>query len=126
MRRTIKVHIFAVYESIKSKENEASNYEGLLKNIEQSQESSKRLKEVNSRIENLKNKKTQARARIKEDYSIYLLDDIWILMGFADIAEEYSKKVGKVEKLRRDLNQQYLESSLQDKLLKKLQTDFTP
>ena len=113
-------------DEIICKEQVVSDFEKLLLSIEKSQESSKELKDVNSRIATLTDKKYQARANIKEDYSIYLLDDIWILMGFEDIAEEYSKKVGKVEKLRRDLNQQYLESSLQDKLLKKLQTDFTP
>lgn len=116
----------SIESEITSKENEASNYEGLLKNYEQSQESSERLKEVNSRIETLTNKRAQARAKIKEDYSIYLLDELWILMGFEDIAEEYSDKVSKFDKLRREQEKQYIASSSQDQLIKKLQTDFTP
>ena len=75
----------------KNKENEAVNFDSLLKSIEQSKEASKLLIAVNRRIETLSQKRSQLQGRIDENYTINLLDDMWILMGFADIAEEYSQ-----------------------------------
>ena len=75
---------------IKNKENEAVNFDSLLKSIEQSKEASKLLIAVNRRIETLSQKRAQTQARIDENYTINLLDNMWILMGFGDIAEEYN------------------------------------
>jgi len=91
------------------KENEAENYDKLLKNIEQSQESSKLLVSVNSRIENLKNKRSETVARIKDSYSRDLLENMWVLMGFDDIADEYSYKMYSLEKKFRGIERPQLE-----------------
>lgn len=115
-----------IEREIKLKENEAVNFENLLKNIEQSQESSKLLVSVNNRIENLKKKRSETVARIKEDYTINLLDDMWVLMGFGSIAEEYSNKVSEMDKKRRKLEKDYLMTASAEKVIKKLQTDFVP
>lgn len=115
-----------IEREIKLKETEAVNFENLLKNIEQSQESSKLLVSVNNRIENLKKKRSETVARIKEDYTINLLDDMWVLMGFGSIAEEYSNKVSEMDKKRRKLEKDYLMTASAEKVIKKLQTDFVP
>lgn len=114
---------------IKNKENEAVNFDGLLKSIEQSKEASKLLINVNRRIETLSQKRSQTQARIDENYTISLLDNMWILMGFGDIAEEYSSKVNEIDLKRRKLEQDYLLTAGADKVLKKMQsmkTDFVP
>lgn len=116
-------------KEIKNKENEASNFEELLKNIEQSREASESIKDVNRRLNALEAKRIQIMSRIKEDYTISLLDDMWILMGFEDIAEEYSSKVNQADLTRRRLEQDYILTVGADKMLKKLQamkTDFVP
>lgn len=115
-----------IEKEIKSKENEAVNFESLLKSIEQSKEASNLLIAVNRRIDTLSQKRSQTQARIDENYTINLLDDMWILMGFGDIAEEYSSKVNEVDKLRRKLEQNYLFTAGQEKAIKKMQTDFVP
>lgn len=118
-----------IEREIKVKEDDSANFEGLLRSIEQSQESSKLLKSVNSRIENLKNKRRETNARINEDYTISLLDQKWILMGFGDIAKEYSSKVSKIDRERRKIEQDHLVTAGADKIMKKLQkmnTDFVP
>lgn len=115
-----------IEREIKLKENEAVNFENLLKNIEQSQESSKLLVSVNNRIENLKKKRSETVARIKEDYTINLLDDMWVLMGFGSVAEEYSTKVSEMDKKRRKLEKDYLMTVSAEKVIKKMQTDFVP
>lgn len=115
-----------IEREIKIKENEAVNFEGLLKNIEQSKEASKLLIAVNRRIESLSQKRSETAARIRENYTINLLDDMWILMGFDSIAEEYSSKVSAVDKKRRKLEKDYLLTVGAEKVIKKMQTDFTP
>jgi len=115
-----------IEREIKIKENEAVNFENLLKNIEQSQESSKLLVSVNNRIENLKKKRSETVARIKEDYTINLLDDLWVLMGFGRVADEYSNKVSEMDKKRRKLEKDYLMTVGAEKVIKKMQTDFVP
>lgn len=118
-----------IEKDIKIKSNEASNFDELLKNIEQSRESSELLKDVNNRIANLEAKRATAKGRIREDYTISLLDDMWILMGFENIAEEYSSKVNQADLTRRRLEQDYILTVGADKMLKKMQSmksDFVP
>lgn len=115
-----------IEKEIANKEDEASNFEGLLKSIEQSKEASKLLIMVNRRIENLTKKRADVQDSIKEDYTKNLLDDMWILMGFGDIAEEYSQKVNEVDMKRRKLEQNYLVTAGAEKAIKKMQTDFVP
>ena len=115
-----------IEREIKTKESEATNFEDLLKNLEKSKEASNILVAVNRRIKNLQDKRAQTQFRIKEDYTINLLDEMWILMGFANIAEEYSTIVSDVDKKRRKLEQEYLLTAGAEKIIKKMQTDFTP
>ena len=129
LNNTIQFETSALHDieqEIKNKENEAVNFNSLLKSIEQSKEASKLLIAVNRRIEVLSQKRAQIQARIDEDYTINLLDDMWILMGFADIAEEYSNKVSEMDKQRRRLEQNYVYTIGQEKAIKKMQTDFVP
>ena len=115
-----------IEREIRNKENEAVNFESLLKSIEQSKESSKLLIAVNRRIQTLSEKRSQTQARINENYTINLLDNMWILMGFSDIAEEYSSKVNDIDKKRRKLEKDYLVAASAEKVIKKMQTDFVP
>ena len=118
-----------IEREIKNKENEAVNFDGLLKSIEQSKEASNLLINVNRRIETLSQKRSQTQAKIEENYTISLLDNMWILMGFGDIAEEYSSKVNEIDLKRRKLEHDYLLTAGADKVLKKMQSmkkDFVP
>lgn len=129
LRRTIEQEtgmLDDIEKEIGRKEDEASNFSNLLKSIEQSKEASKLLIMVNRRIETLSKKRAQTQALIKEEYTTSLLDDMWILMGFGDIAEEYSKKVNDVDLKRRKLGKAYLLSAGAEKAIKKMQTDFVP
>ena len=116
-----------IESEISTKENEAINFNSLLKSIEQSKEASKLLVAVNRRIETLEKKRAETRARIDENYTVKLLDDFWVLLGFAPIAEEYSSKISKIDQKSRSLLQNYLMSAGAEKLIKKMQkTDFVP
>jgi DNA sulfur modification protein DndD len=115
-----------IEREIKMKEDEAGNFDSLLKNIEQSKEASKLMKAVNSRIESLSQKRAETVARIKENYTISLLDDMWILMGFKDVADAYSAQISEVDKLSRKMEQDYLVTEGQKRAIKKMKTDFVP
>ena len=111
LNRTIEKERAALAEiesEIHLKENEAVNFDYLLKGIEQGNEASKLLVSVNKRIEYLSQKRSETEARINENYSRYLLEDMWILMGFEKIADEFSYKVYKIGRERRRLEQTIL------------------
>lgn len=130
LKRTIQqetTYLNEIDREIKSKETEAVNFDGLLKSIEQSKEASKLLIAINRRIDTLLQKRSQTNALIKEDYTINLLDNMWILLGFESIAEEYSSKVSAFDQKRRKLEQQYLLTAGADKVIKQMQkSDFVP
>ena len=71
-----------IEREIEIKENEVTSFDNLLRSIEQDNESAKLLMAVNRRIESLSKKRAETAARIKEYYSINLLQDMWVLMGF--------------------------------------------
>lgn len=114
-----------IEKEIGIKENEAENFDRLLKNIEQSQEASKLLVSVNSRIENLQKLRSETVARIKENYTINLLDDMWVLLGFENTADEYSTKINELMKERRRLENQYLVTTGEEKAIKAIQKGIT-
>lgn len=115
-----------IEREIHQKANEATNFESLLKNIEKSKEASQLLKAVNRRIQKLTDKRDSTRGLIREDYTINLLDDLWVLMGFGDIAEEYSNKIHGLIDKRQQLNDEYLLQLGAEKYKEKIKTDFIP
>jgi len=116
-----------IERELKIKENEVRTNESLLRNIEQSKESSKLLAAVNRRINSLIDKRAEKAKYIKEDYTINLFDDMWILMGFDKIAEEYSTKISEIDKTRRKLERDYYATAGAERVIKKAQlTNFVP
>lgn len=129
LNRRIELENATLHEietEIAEKENTVEDCDNLLQSIKQSEEASKMLVTINRRIEMLTTKRDQARSKIRENYTIDLLDNMWILMGFGDIAEEYSAKVNDYDKKRRKIEKDYLIAQSADKVIKKMQTNFTP
>lgn len=114
-----------IEREIRIKETEAVNFESLLKDIEKSKEASKLLQAVNRRIENLKQKRAEKAALIKEEYTKYLLDEMWILMGFINIADEYSIKTNRIMNTRKELENEYLITAGVEKAIKAAERGFT-
>lgn len=117
--------IYDIEREIREKENESVNFDKLLKDIEQSKEASQLLISVNRRIANLEEKRDEVKVRIKENYTIDLLDKMWILMGFEDIANEYSNKVNEFDRKRRKLENDYMQSVGAEKLIQKIQKEHS-
>ncbi len=86
---------------LENKLSEATNFQKLLEDIENNKEASSELVDINNRLENLKRTKEGLKKSINENYTFRLLDDMWILMGFLPIAEEYKNLVAKLDKEQR-------------------------
>ena len=87
--------------------NEANNYKSLLDNIEQSRGASELLVNTNKRIESLIAERNELISKVKENYTFRLLDDMWILLGFQPIAQEFSKLVSDIDIRRRKEQSKY-------------------
>ena len=82
-----------IEQEIRIKQNEAVNFEELLRKIELGGEPSKSIVAVNKRIENLSQKRAATSTRVRENYTRNLLEEMWVLVGFDTIAKEFSAKV---------------------------------
>lgn len=118
--------IAGIERELRQKEKEVSDISGLLKSLEQSKESSKLLKAVKRRIEVLTEKRAKKQALIKENYSTDLLDNLWILLGFAPIAEEYNQKVATADKMRRKIEKDYILTKGAEKVIEGMKSNFVP
>ena len=92
---------------LQNKKNEAINFQTLLEEIEKNKEASSLLVDTNSRLESLISQKLQAQKELNENYTFRLLDDMWILMGYESIAEEYRDLVGSLDKEQRKQQSKY-------------------
>ena len=83
---------------LRNKRDEAINFQTLLEDLEKNKEASSLLVDTNSRLASLKAQKEQIQRDLNENYTFRLLDDMWILMGYESIAEEYRDLVGRLDK----------------------------
>ena len=103
-----KAVIEDVENEIKIRQDEAANIESQLNAIEENFEPIRLFSSINERIKNLYEKRNRIQNQIKEDYSRILLEDMWILMGFGGIANDFTSKVYSISKTRRKIESDYL------------------
>lgn len=109
---------------LKVKQTEAANFQSLLENLEQNKEASSLLHSTNDRLATLKEQLKQVQGEIKEEYNFRLLDEMWILMGFLPIAEEFRQIVAKLEKSKRGQQSKYDQEIGAKKLAKTIQQEL--
>ena len=88
-------------QRLKTNRENANNYAIKLDELENSKEASTLLKGINQRLKSLNEKRSKAEGFINENYTISLLDDMWILCGFSSIFEEFQGKVSVFSKEKR-------------------------
>lgn len=88
-------------QRLKTNRENATNYSIKLDELENSKEASTLLKGINERLKSLNEKRAIAEGFINENYTINLLDDMWILCGFSSIFEEFQEKVSSFSKEKR-------------------------
>ncbi len=109
---------------LKQKLTDAVNFQRLLEELEKNKEASKDLVDLNGRLETLKAAKDQIQRSINENYTFRLLDEMWILMGFEPIANEYREFVGKLDQEQRRQQSKYDQEVGKKKIVARIQKEL--
>lgn len=112
-------------KAYQNKKEEALNFQTLLEELEKNKEASSLLVDTNSRLENLIAQKLQAQKELNENYTFRLLDDMWVLMGFEPIAEEYRDLVGRLDKEQRKQQSKYDQEVGAKKVIAQINRDLS-
>lgn len=92
---------------LKIKQKDAADSTAYLDDLEKNKESSEQLKAINGKLTNLYSERDRLYRLVKENYTIRLLDDYWILLGYEPIAREFSKKVASYDKAKRKMENDF-------------------
>jgi DNA sulfur modification protein DndD len=88
---------------LKNNHTNATNYSTKLDDLESSKDACEQLKQINERLKSLSEKKTKTESFINEDYTIKLLDEMWILCGFSTVFKGFLEKTNAFSKEKRKL-----------------------
>lgn len=115
-----------VRQRLRSNRENATNYSSKLNEIENSKEASELLRAINERLKSLREKKSKMESLINEDYSIKLLDDMWVLCGYSSIFEEFQQKVSVFSKAKRKLEKEEYKLKGKQELAKEIAEGIIP
>jgi DNA sulfur modification protein DndD len=99
----LRKELFHVKQRLESNRKAQEIYSGKLTEIENSKEASELLTDINKRLSFSIGKKNKAENCVREDYSTQLLDEEWILCGYAKVFEGFQQKVSEFSKSKRKL-----------------------
>ncbi|MCW2260112.1 MULTISPECIES: AAA family ATPase [Sphingobacterium] len=102
----VRKELSDIRKRLRSNRENSANYSSKLSELENSKEASSLLKDINDRLKAFKDKKYQNDRHINEDYSIKLLDDMWILCDFSSTFNEFQEKVSIFSKEKRRLERE--------------------
>ncbi len=105
----VKRRISDIQSDIKQQESNSNLYGKKIEDIEQYKETGEKYNEIKKRITVLSEKLSKTRSLIKEGYNINLLDELWILIAFPDVLNEYRQKISIFGKEKRKLDKEYIE-----------------
>ena len=115
-----------IRQKLKNNRENATNYSSKLIEIENSKEASELLRGINDRLKSLREKKNNAEKNIDEEYSIKLLDELWILSGYSSFFEEYQEKISVFSKEKRKLEREEDKSKGKQELAKEIAEGIIP
>lgn len=104
---SINRNIAILEQDLKEEKKKVTDYTTQINNLAEKKDAIELMKDIREKLETLKKKRTEANSRIRDNYSIKLLDDLWILCGMKPILETFSEKVGKFSKDRRKAESTY-------------------
>lgn len=123
---TLRRNLTNVRQRLRSNRENATNYTTKLNDIENSKEASELLRDVNNRLKSLREKKNQSEKLINEEYTIMLLDELWILSGFSSIFDEFQRKVSLFSKEKRKLEREEDKLKGKQELVKEIAAGIIP
>ena len=103
----LQIEIGGYKGELQIKQKDAADSTAYLEDLEKNKESSEQLRAINGKLNGLYEKRNELYRMVKENYSIRLLDELWILMGFEPIAQEFSQKVANYDKAKRKLENEF-------------------
>lgn len=99
---------------LKSKQQRRSDYvvtrnecEEFIKAIEENKETVDLIHNIEEKISSMKIERENKASQLDENYSIKLLDNLWILYGFSPILEEFSDKMQRLSEAKQKELQEY-------------------
>lgn len=104
---SINRNIAILEQDLKDEKKKVTDYTTQINNLAEKKDAIELMKDIREKLETLKKKRLEANSRIRDNYSIKLLDDLWILCGMKPILEKFSEKVGKFSKDRRKAESTY-------------------
>jgi DNA sulfur modification protein DndD len=99
----LRNYLHNVRTELKNNRVNATNYSTKLDDLESSKETCEQLKQINERLKSLNEKKAKTENFVNEDYTVKLLDEMWILCGFSTIFKEFQEKTNTFSKEKRKL-----------------------
>lgn len=94
-------------DELKIKQKDAADSTAYLDDLEKNKESSEQLKAINGKLSTLYTERDRLYRLVKENYTIRLLDDYWILMGYEPLAREFSQKIASYDKAKRKMENEF-------------------
>lgn len=122
----LRKKLFDIRQRLKNNRENATNYSTKLDEIENSKEASELLKSINARLKSLRDKKAQIEGHINEDYTIKLLDEMWILCGFSSVFEDFQEKVHHFSKTKRLIEREEDKKKGKQELAKEIAEGIIP
>ena len=111
---------------LRNNRTNATNYSTKLDDLESSKEACEQLKQINERLKSLNEKKTRTESFVNEDYTIKLLDEMWILCGFSNIFAEFQNKISGASKEKRKLENEAIKEKGKQEAIKELAKGIIP
>lgn len=110
----------AQYRSdVKRYSDSAQQYKKRLDSLEKNQESSEKLRDVNSRIDNLRKKLSMHKdLRYSVNLNTSLLDKMWILCAFPDILSDFQKKCADYDQQERLVEKEWIKKKTAERVKK--------
>jgi DNA sulfur modification protein DndD len=115
-----------IRQRLRSNRQNAVDYSTKLQEIENSKEASTLLKDINDRLKELNERKYKNESLINEDYTVKLLDEMWILCGFSQIFKEYQEKVNIVRQEKQKLELEFQKEKGKKEAIVELAKGITP
>lgn len=103
----LQVEIGGLRDELKIKQKDAADSTAYLDDLEKNKESSEQLKAINGKLSTLYAERDRLYRLVKENYTIRLLDDYWILMGYEPLAREFSQKIASYDKAKRKMENEF-------------------
>ncbi|MDR0507990.1 MAG: AAA family ATPase [Dysgonamonadaceae bacterium] len=123
---TLRNRLHDIRTQLSNNRKNATDYSSKLEELENSKDTSEQLIQINDRLKSLTEKKSKVEGFIKDEYTIKLLDDYWILCGFSNIFKEFQDKVSKASREKRKQEDEFLKANSKKETILELAKGIIP